>query len=131
MTNKLTQEEKEILQGLQEILKGESEAISPEVLVARRRGRPPLPAVKVGVKIRLDSDLLGVLRRSGAGWQTRINETLRREFMTPRAASTTISLFEQFCIELPGPEVRLKDAMSTGLMHRYQGSAKIEGAYVV
>ena len=42
-----------------------------------RRGRPRAALTKEPVKIRLDADVLAVLRASGEGWQTRINDTLR------------------------------------------------------
>lgn len=102
-TSKLTQEERDILTGLQEILAGHGDVVTPEAMKARRRGRPPLPAVKVGVKIRLDADLLGVLRASGAGWQTKINDLLRREFMSPK---TTAQMIYVHAVALAKPETR-------------------------
>lgn len=43
-----------------------------------RRGRPPLDAPKQAVKLRLDPEVLAYFRGTGPGWQTRINDTLRR-----------------------------------------------------
>ena len=43
-----------------------------------RRGRPPLPNPKQAVKLRLDADVLAAYRRTGVGWQTRINADLRK-----------------------------------------------------
>jgi uncharacterized protein (DUF4415 family) len=43
-----------------------------------RRGRPPVDAPKVPVTIRLDADLVARLRASGQGWQSRVNEALRK-----------------------------------------------------
>lgn len=43
----------------------------------RMRGPQALPT-KEAVSIRLDADLLAKLRASGAGWQGRVNETLRK-----------------------------------------------------
>jgi uncharacterized protein (DUF4415 family) len=43
-----------------------------------RRGRPPSEAPKEVVTIRLDADLVAKLRASGKGWQTRVNDTLRK-----------------------------------------------------
>ena len=43
-----------------------------------RRGRPPLDNPKQAVKLRLDADVLAAYRRTGDGWQTRINADLRR-----------------------------------------------------
>jgi len=43
-----------------------------------RRGRPPSPAPKEAIKLRLDPEVLAYFRSLGPGWQTRINATLRR-----------------------------------------------------
>jgi uncharacterized protein (DUF4415 family) len=43
-----------------------------------RRGRPPLPNPKQAVKLRLDADVLAAYRKTGVGWQTRINADLRK-----------------------------------------------------
>jgi uncharacterized protein (DUF4415 family) len=43
----------------------------------RGRGRPKLDATKQQISVRLDADVLAVLRQNGPGWQTRINEMLR------------------------------------------------------
>jgi len=43
-----------------------------------RRGRPPLPNPKQAVKLRLDADVLAAYRKTGVGWQTRINLDLRK-----------------------------------------------------
>lgn len=43
-----------------------------------RRGRPPLPNPKQAVKLRLDADVLAAYRKTGRGWQTRINADLRK-----------------------------------------------------
>ncbi|MDX2265017.1 MAG: BrnA antitoxin family protein [Hyphomicrobiales bacterium] len=43
-----------------------------------RRGRPPLDHPKQAVKLRLDADVLAAYRKTGAGWQTRINADLRK-----------------------------------------------------
>ena len=45
-----------------------------------RIGRPPKEAPKVAVKLRLDPDLLAVLKATGPGWQTRANRILRERF---------------------------------------------------
>jgi uncharacterized protein (DUF4415 family) len=41
-----------------------------------RRGRPKSEAPKQAVKLRLSPDVVKHFRAGGAGWQTRINETL-------------------------------------------------------
>jgi uncharacterized protein (DUF4415 family) len=44
-----------------------------------RRGRPPIgERSKQAVKLRLSPDVLEHFRTGGAGWQTRINETLEK-----------------------------------------------------
>jgi uncharacterized protein (DUF4415 family) len=43
-----------------------------------RRGRPPLANPKQAVKLRLDADVLAAYRKTGSGWQTRINADLRK-----------------------------------------------------
>jgi uncharacterized protein (DUF4415 family) len=52
----------------------------PESLQTKLRGRPPKESPKVAVKLRLDPDVLSVLRATGAGWQTRVNTILRERF---------------------------------------------------
>lgn len=56
-----------------------AEVLPPEVLAAfgKPRGRPP-GSEKERVTIRLDRDVLERFRAGGPGWQTRINEALRR-----------------------------------------------------
>lgn len=57
-----------------------AQAHTPEEISARRRGRPvgsTQAVTKKEVKLRLDADVVEALRASGAGWQTRINDTLR------------------------------------------------------
>jgi uncharacterized protein (DUF4415 family) len=48
-----------------------------QVRPGRGRGRPRLEAPKQQINIRLDADVLSVLRRQGPKWQTKINEILR------------------------------------------------------
>jgi uncharacterized protein (DUF4415 family) len=44
-----------------------------------RMGRPPLgDAAKQQVTLRLDRDVIEAFRASGAGWQSRMNEVLRK-----------------------------------------------------
>ena len=42
-----------------------------------RRGRPPGSA-KTQVSLRLDHDVIAAFRAQGAGWQSRMNEALRK-----------------------------------------------------
>lgn len=127
---KMSEIEAGILQAVRDMKAGKAaKTHTASSLEARRRGRPPLPMVKVSVKLRLDADLLSTLRLSGPGWQTRINETLRNEFMTPKSLSSATPVFEQILINQPAPDVWLKDAMSTGLVHRPYGRAQLDGVY--
>ena len=43
-----------------------------------RRGRPKSANPKEAVNLRLDVDVLEFFRNTGPGWQTRINEALRK-----------------------------------------------------
>lgn len=45
--------------------------------VLRLRGRPKAAAPKAHVNIRIDEDIIAVFRKSGKGWQTRLNSLLR------------------------------------------------------
>lgn len=55
-------------------------------LVARvRRGRPPAEQRKVSTTIRLDPEVVDAFKATGPGWQTRINETLRRAVRRQKA----------------------------------------------
>jgi len=47
-------------------------------LEARRRGRPRQGAVKTSVTMRLDPDVLDAWKATGPGWQSRMNDVLRR-----------------------------------------------------
>ena len=51
----------------------------PELVKAHRRPRGPQKAPKkVLTTIRLDADIVEHFKRSGRGWQTRINDELRK-----------------------------------------------------
>lgn len=43
-----------------------------------RRGRPPSDDPKQPVSIRLDREVIEWFKKTGQGWQTRINEELRK-----------------------------------------------------
>lgn len=47
----------------------------------RPRGRPKVESVKVLISLRLDPDVLAVVKATGSGWQSRINAVLRREYV--------------------------------------------------
>lgn len=66
------------------------EMLGPPVM---KRGRGPQAApTKVLTSIRLDADILEFFKSQGVGYQSRINETLRKELeqsLTRRPSSTT------------------------------------------
>ncbi len=43
-----------------------------------QRGRPKAAVTKVSTTIRLDPDVLAAFKADGPGWQTRINQVLRK-----------------------------------------------------
>lgn len=51
-----------------------------------QRGRPKLPVTKVSTTIRLDPDVIDAFKRDGAGWQSRINDALRKAAGLPDTA---------------------------------------------
>src|ERR1700739_3209572 len=48
-----------------------------------RRGRPLSPMRQRAVSVRLDPDVIAHFRRSGRGWQSRINAALRKVAKLP------------------------------------------------
>jgi uncharacterized protein (DUF4415 family) len=50
----------------------------------RGPGRPKSDNPKRMVSLRLDADLLGRLRETGAGWQSRVNDALRAWMDQPK-----------------------------------------------
>jgi uncharacterized protein (DUF4415 family) len=44
----------------------------------RRRGRPLSPNRKRAIKLRIDPDVIDRFRQSGPGWQSRMNDVLRK-----------------------------------------------------
>ncbi len=42
------------------------------------RGRPPLASPKVSQTLRIDAHILAAFKNTGPGWQTRMNEALRK-----------------------------------------------------
>ncbi|MGB5902408.1 MAG: BrnA antitoxin family protein [Xanthobacteraceae bacterium] len=49
------------------------------------RGRPPIPNPKQAIKLRLDTEVIAAYRKTGTGWQTRINDDLRKARKLPAA----------------------------------------------
>ena len=54
-------------------------------MLKSQRGLPPLMAPKERVNIRLDADIVQSFRRTGDGWQTRLNNALR-EWLSSHAS---------------------------------------------
>ncbi len=54
------------------------DVVRPATGTLTRRGRPPLERPKKQVTLRLDQDVLDWFRGQGSGWQSRINEALRK-----------------------------------------------------
>jgi uncharacterized protein (DUF4415 family) len=48
-----------------------------------KRGRPKAEAPKQSVHLRLSPDVLGHFRKTGRGWQTRIDQVLRKAAKLP------------------------------------------------
>jgi len=63
------------------------EKVAAEML--RPRGRPPIDTPKIATSIRLDADVVHAFKKSGKGWQGRINLALKDWLKThkPRRAS--------------------------------------------
>jgi uncharacterized protein (DUF4415 family) len=67
-----------------------SEVHGPEIAAAmvRKRGRPAgsvSPDSKRQVSLRIDPDVLAAYKAAGPGWQTRMNEALRKGLDRKRA----------------------------------------------
>lgn len=52
-----------------------------EFAKARQRGRPPVAIKRPTMTMRIDPDILAALKASGKGWQTRVNDLLRKEVL--------------------------------------------------
>lgn len=50
----------------------------PAAELLRRRGRPASANPKLPVKLRLDPDVVDAFKAKGPGWQSRMNEALRK-----------------------------------------------------
>ena len=61
-----------------EVLREQFGAEAAAHLLKPKRGRPPKPARKRAVNIRLSPEVLEHFRSTGRGWQTRIDEALAR-----------------------------------------------------
>ena len=50
----------------------------PAADLLRRRGRPASDNPKLAVKLRIDPDVVEAFRAGGPGWQSRMNQALRK-----------------------------------------------------
>ena len=55
-----------------------------ELLQQQGRGRPPKGDRKVNQTLRIDPEVLEAYRQEGKGWQTHINEVLRKNMPRPK-----------------------------------------------
>jgi uncharacterized protein (DUF4415 family) len=64
---------------------------TPEMLAQARlkRGRPLKENRKKALNLRIDSDIIDFFQNTGAGWQTRINDSLRQAIELQRTVSGT------------------------------------------
>ena len=77
----------DMLESIQQMKKGQAAQIHTPEQIKARRGRPVgsvMAVTKTPVKLRLDPDVLAALRASGRGWQTRVNDLLRREVLNSK-----------------------------------------------
>lgn len=63
---------------------GEAMELDEEWFKEATIGRPPMPEEqrKVSIKLRLDPDIVEGYRATGKGWQTRMNDALRKSLET-------------------------------------------------
>ena len=69
---------------LTEEMAGRADYFEVDRFIRRGRGRPRLDTPKEQINIRLDAEVLTLLRRAGPGWQTRINDMLRTTLGLPK-----------------------------------------------
>ncbi|MFG6082050.1 BrnA antitoxin family protein [Paracoccus litorisediminis] len=75
MTRKVESEEAKILAM---IASARDKPESTAEDLARKAGRPKTADPKRPVSLRLDADLLAAMKQDGEGWQTRLNDKLRK-----------------------------------------------------
>ena len=72
-----------------EVLREQFSAEVAARLLKPKRGRPPKVAPKRAINIRLSPEVLEYFRATGPGWQTRVDEVLRK-FAVRRAAAAYV-----------------------------------------
>lgn len=73
-----------------EVLAGQFGAEAAAHLLKSKRGRPPKSARKRAINIRLSPEVLAYFRATGSGWQTRVDEALRKFVKRPAKRSKGI-----------------------------------------
>ena len=76
----MTQFEAALMTSLDQASRKEDRATTPDMLMARRAGRPRgsvKKAPKISTTIRLSPEVVHAFRAAGDGWQTRIDSALR------------------------------------------------------
>jgi len=74
---KYTQADMDAVSGNPELTVEDIAKAKPLAATIRRRGAQKAPT-KVSTTVRLNQDVLARLRPNGPGWQTRMNDTLRK-----------------------------------------------------
>jgi uncharacterized protein (DUF4415 family) len=73
--------ERDLLESVRQAKSGECARVhTPEMILARRRGRPTGSTAatrKEPTTVRFDPEVLAAFRATGKGWQTRINNAMR------------------------------------------------------
>ena len=59
------------------VLPGLFDINAAQLLLKPKRGRPLSASPKEHLNIRLDADVVSAFKRTGSGWQTRLNNALR------------------------------------------------------
>lgn len=87
-SNKMDEARRKALANLAAMTDAEDAAITADALadldnppaddLLRRRGRPPADNPKLAIKLRLDPDIVERFKAGGPGWQTRMNDALRK-----------------------------------------------------
>lgn len=76
---------------LTEAFFADAEFYKGDTFVRRGPGRPATGKAKELVSLRLDRDVLAKLREGGPGWQTRVNELLRKMLIGPVEPTVIVS----------------------------------------
>ena len=78
-------------QHAKDLLRSLMRKFAPQEMLKPRLGRPPLAAPKEHVNIRLDADIVQSSRRTGEGWQARLNNALREWLRAHAACASAVT----------------------------------------